>query len=63
VNGLALEWHGAAESGAGLRRHVLLETSLECEVPGMNNELAHLSNLAKLLGRVATMEICNIAVI
>ena len=42
---------------------VLLETSLEREVPGMNNELAHLSNLAKFLGRVATMEIGNISVI
>src|SRR5579863_6778262 len=57
VNGLALERHGAAESGAGLRRQLLLETSLEREVPGMDNESAHVSDLASTTIRVTAMSI------
>jgi hypothetical protein len=46
VNGLALERHGRSEGGAGLRRQLFLETSLEREVAGVTNQLAHSSDLA-----------------
>src|SRR5580698_4065302 len=43
VDGLAFERHCLAERRTGLRRQLLLETRLECEVSGMDNQLAHLS--------------------
>src|ERR1700735_1323826 len=46
VDGLAFERHRLAERRTGLRRQLLLETRPEREVSGMDNQLAHLSNLA-----------------
>src|SRR3984893_7634590 len=41
MDGLALERHRAAECRAGLGRQLVFETSLEREVTGVDNELAH----------------------
>ena len=46
VNGLTFERHGFAERRAGLRRQLFLEAGLEGEVAGVDDELAHLFNLA-----------------
>jgi hypothetical protein len=41
---LALERHRIAKGGAGLGRQLFLETGLEREVAGVDNELAHSNN-------------------
>src|ERR1700737_1131702 len=38
---LALERHGFAKRGDGLRCQLLFETGLECKVAGADNQLAH----------------------
>src|SRR5262249_28027100 len=43
---LALEWHRLPEGSAGLRRKLLLETSVEGEITGANDQLAHAALLS-----------------
>src|ERR1700731_3405018 len=45
MDSLAFERHCLAERRAGLRSQLFLETRLEREVAGVDNELAHLFNL------------------
>src|ERR1700722_7931082 len=46
MNSLAFERHGLAERRAGLRSQLFLESRVEGEVSGVDNELAHLLNPA-----------------
>src|SRR6202521_4614289 len=39
MDSLAFEWHRLAERRAGLRRQLFLETRLECEISGVDNEM------------------------
>src|ERR1700689_3825817 len=46
MNGLTFERHCFAERRTGLRRQLFLEAGLECEVSGVDDQLAHSLNLA-----------------
>ena len=55
VNHLAFERHGATERGAGLRRQFFFKPRVEREVAGVDNQLAHFSDLAITTIRATVM--------
>src|SRR6202035_879362 len=60
MDGLALERHGLAKGRAGFWRQLFLETGLEGEVAGADNELAHSGDLVMgWEGAVLTKQICS----